>query len=224
MIYLFFAALPFIKTAIFFNNSNLFFHADWFLPYGVWLFALSGFAAIPEVRDIFAGHSINKFKKVILFSLTLTALFYLIFIFSIWGVSGANTTEDALSGIILFLGAKAMMLGSLIGFLAVFTSFLALAADMKNIFIYDYKIPKFKSWILTSTPPIILFLLGVNNFVGLLGIIGALGLGISGAFIILMKRKLSKAGDMVKSNPLLEMLVLIGVIIGALFELSRIFF
>ena len=40
-----------------------------------------------------------------------------------------------------------MAIGSIIGFLAVFTSFIALAVDMKSMFRYDYKIPRFFAWL-----------------------------------------------------------------------------
>ena len=37
---------------------------SWFLPYGIWLFALGGFSSLPEARDIMRGASLADFKKV----------------------------------------------------------------------------------------------------------------------------------------------------------------
>jgi amino acid permease len=226
--YLLFIALPFIRTDNFFGNLgfvNHLFDGTWFLPYGVWLFALTGFSVIPEVRDIFSNSPVSNFRKTISLGFVLSALFFLIFVVAVFGVGGQATTEDALSGITAILGKGALFVGSLIGFLAVFTSYIALATDMKNIFNYDYKIPNLISLILTVIPPIILFGIGASDFVKILGITGALGMGILGIFIILMSRALrkTKSGDFIPTNRLFENFVLIAVIAGVTYELWRIF-
>jgi len=186
VLYLFFVAWPVIKPANFqlFNNNNF-----WFLPFGVWLFSLTGFSIIPEVRDLFSRNSLKNFKKVVLFSILITALFYFIFVFSIIGAAGEKTSQDALSGLIPILGFKAVLAGSLLGLLAVFTSLLALAQDFKDIFRYDYKLPFWLSWILVVGPPIILFFSGFRNFISLINVIGIFGFGLSAIFIIFMFRK-----------------------------------
>ncbi|MBU2218915.1 amino acid permease [Patescibacteria group bacterium] len=235
IIYLLFVSLPSIKMGNFVGVGDI--NANWFLPYGVWLFALGGFAALPEVRDIFASSNIKHFKRGILISLAVSALFYFLFIFAVWGVSGISTSKDALSGLLGILGQKAFLIGSLIGFLAVFTSYLALAIDMKNIFRFDYGISRFFAWGLTVVPPVILFFLGATDFVRILGIIGVLGLGTLGIFIIFMARNLRKRikqndpGDMLedgkieysKPTKILQTIVLIAILAGVVYELWRIF-
>ncbi|MBU3925821.1 hypothetical protein KJ763_01480 [Patescibacteria group bacterium] len=235
IIYLLFVSFPSIRVENFVISSDL--NANWFLPYGVWLFALSGFAALPETRDIFAGKGIRGFKKVILASLIIPAIFYFIFIFGVWGVSGQATTKDALLGLAHILGEKALMIGSLIGFLAVFTSYLALAIDMKGIFRFDYKIPKLFAWFLTVIPPLALFLLGAVDYVKILSIVGALGLGTLGIFIILMARNLRKRirendpGDFLEDvameysrpNNSMQIFIMIAILAGVAYELWRIF-
>ncbi|MEW5907787.1 MAG: aromatic amino acid transport family protein [Patescibacteria group bacterium] len=238
IIYLLFVAVPSIDIENFLSNINFGFSNNWFLPYGVWLFALGGFAALPETRDIFSGHGLRHFKKAIFISLVASAVFYFLFIFAVWGASNNNTTGDALSGLAKVLGPKALMIGSLIGFLAVFTSYLALAIDTENIFRFDYRIKKFYAWFLTVVPPILLFYLGATNFVKTLGIIGAIGLGTLGVFIIFMARKLRKIikegdksdilipleGEYMKPSRALQIIVLAGVIFGALLELWQLLF
>jgi len=236
IIYLFFIGLSAIELENF-NNARLVFNKDWFLPYGVWLFSLSGFAVIPEARDIFSKSKLSQFKKMIFSSLLLTVMFYFIFIFAVWGVSGKFTTPDALSGISDTLGRTAFVAGSLIGFLAVFTSFIALAIDGRNIFRYDYKISSILSWVFIVFPPIIFFLLGEIDFVKILSIVGALGMGIFGIFVILMARNMRKRikdgdpGDLLKPDNnqylkptyLVEFVVLAGIFAGAIYELWQIF-
>lgn len=188
VVYLFVSAAPMINVGNFLEKAN----GDWFLSYGVWLFALCGFAAIPETRDIFSGYLYKNFKKTILISVVLSALFYFIFIAAVWGVSGKYTTPDALSGLAGALGKNMLLVGSFIGFLAVFTSYIALAEDMKNIFIYDYKRSIISAWFFTAIPPVVLFLAGIHDFVKILGIIGSLGLGVLGIFIVFIRRRLRK--------------------------------
>lgn len=235
IVYLFFVSLPSININNFLANNKVV-NGDWFLPYGVWLFALSGFAAIPEVRDIFSNLSVKNFKRIILAGISLAALFYFIFVIAVWGASGKFTTEDALSGIISVLGVKAFLLGSLIGAIAVFNSYLALSSDMKNIFIYDFKFSKIWAWLVAVIPPVALFLSGAVDFTKTIGLIGSLGLGIAGIFIILMRHKMYKMvrdGDLedavredekvIKPQFFWEAIILVGILVGVIYELWRIF-
>lgn len=236
VVYLLFIAFPSINAGNFFNGENVFLNSKWFLPYGVWLFALSCTSVIPEVRDIFSDVSITKFKRIIWLSIFLSAVFYFLFIAAVWGVSGNFTTEDALSGLAGILGGTGIAVGSLIGFLAVFTSFIALAADMKNVFVYDYKISPVKGWLFSVIPPLALFFLGAHDFIKTLGIIGSVGMGVFGIFIILMRHKMYRiirAGDrkdviredekIIKPRIFLETIILIGISAGVIYELWRIF-
>ncbi len=169
---LFIIAFPHLKITNFnLNGSGSFSSFSWFIPYGIWLFALAGISAVPEVRDILSGSSLKNLKKVIFTSISLCAIFYLLFVFTIVGLSGKMTTEDALTGAIKILGEPALIIGSILGFLAIFTSFIALGADLKNIFHYDFKFPKWLAWVCVSVPPVVLFILGANNFITILGII-----------------------------------------------------
>jgi len=237
IVYLLFIALPSIDLNNFLNGGAKIFNGDWFLPYGVWLFALTGFSALPEARDIFSKFSIKNFKRIIWLSLVLSAVFYLAFIASVWGVTGKFTTEDALSGMAGILGRGALVTGSFIGFLAVFTSYIALAVDLRSIFNFDYKISFVSAWLFSVIPPIILFLMFPRGFVMILSVIGVLGLGILGVFIILMRHRMRKRvlagdpGDLVKPldddslKPRLfwETIILIGIFSAVIYELWRIF-
>lgn len=236
IIYLLFFSFPYIKTENFFSAGNLLMNKNWFLPYGIWLFSLTGFSAIPPTRDIFANSGIKNFRRVVSVSLFLAAIIYVIFIFSILGVSGSFTTEDAFSGIRNILGDKVMVIGSIIGFLAVFTSYMALAVDMKSMFRYDYKVPRFSAWLLVVVPPMVLYLIKIDNLVSTLAIIGSVGMGILGIFIVLMRRKIVKilkAGDRddivaeidsreIKIRKKLELVILTGIIFAVSYDIYKI--
>lgn len=236
IVYLLFFSFPHIKTENFFSADNLLFNKNWFLPYGVWLFSLTGFSAIPPTRDIFFNSSVKSFKRVLSISLFLAAAVYIVFIFSILGASGPFTTVDALSGIKAVMGEKVMAIGSIIGFLAVFTSFIALAVDMKSMFRYDYKIHRFPAWLLVVVPPALLYLKDIDGFIHILAINGSVGMGILGIFIVLMRHKIVKilkAGDKddvvaeidsreIKIRKKLEVIILIGIISAVLYDVWNI--
>lgn len=195
------------------------FNEAWFLPYGVWLFALSGFASLPEARDVMKGASLRDFKKVILWSVLISAFFSLIFALSVLGITGGQTSEDALAGLKIFLGPGGVIIGSLIGFLAVFTSYLALIADLKEIFKIDYGFSVGLAWLFSFVPPLILFFSGAASLAVVLSFIGAVGLGIFGIFILKISEKIeSREATVSHWSRFFKWLVGAGILLGAVYE------
>ncbi|MEK7133127.1 MAG: aromatic amino acid transport family protein [Patescibacteria group bacterium] len=218
ILYLAAASRPFFDFANF--KIDFSFNEAWFLPYGVWLFALSGFASLPEARDVMRGASLRDFKKVILWSVLISAFFSLIFALSVLGITGAKTSEDALAGLKMFLGQEGVIAGSLIGFLAVFTSFLALIADSKEIFRIDYGVPIGLAWLFSFVPPLFLFLSGADSLVAVLSFIGAVGLGIFGIFILKISEKIKNQEAVVSHwRGFFKWLVAAGILLGAVYEI-----
>lgn len=224
IVYLFGLSLPKIDLGNFLAGSSEY----WFLPYGIWLFALGGFSSLPEARDIMRGASLADFKKVILWSLAVSAAVYFIFIITVLGVSGQATTEDALSGLLGPLGSSAIVIGSIIGFIAVFTSFIAIAADLKSIFVFDYSFQNWAAWVLTILPAPIIFLFGVNQLVVILSFVGAVGLGVFGIFVIEMARRLHKVFPNHEHNflgpkPWVRWALIFGLLAGVFLEVRNLF-
>jgi len=222
--YLFGLSLPEIRLEHFLAGSS----ESWFLPYGIWLFALGGFSSLPEARDIMRGASLKDFKNVIIWSLVASAAVYFLFIITVLGVSGSLTTEDALSGLSGPLGSSAIVIGSLIGFIAVFTSFIAIAADLKNIFVFDYGFQEWAGWVFTILPAPIIFLLGLNQLVSILGFVGAVGLGVLGIFVIEMARRLHKVfpgheHNFLGPKPWVRWVLILGLLAGVFLEVRNLF-
>jgi len=195
----------------------------WFLPYGVWLFALGGFSVLPEVRDVMKGSSLRDFKKVIVISILIAAVFSWVFALGVFGITGESTSEDALFGLKSFLGYYGILIGSLIGFLAVFTSYLAMTADLKEIFKLDYKISAHSAWVLSIMPPVIGFIAGITHLVFILGIVGAVGLGLSGIFILEMSDRIKNKEAVVShTRKSFKWIVGLGIVSGAVYEVMNI--
>ena len=201
--------------------------AFWFLPYGIFIFSFGGFAAVPETSDIMKRLTLGDLRRVIVLSLLISAALYFVFIFAVVGANGINTTDDAIGGLISLVGSRAVIPGALVGFLAVFTSYLAFAVDMKNIFKFDYKIPKTWSWLLTTAPPVMLFILGVSQFLSIIGFVGAVAAGASVILIYFMARNLHRSHSdhvhfLLSTKNFIAFAVVTLFLAGAILELARI--
>ncbi len=162
---------------------------SFFLPYGAVLFSLWGASLIPEVEEML-GVKKKMIKKVIPYALLIPIIIYIIFIFLVIGLSGSGTTESSLVGLKEFLPVGLFRISLLFGFLATFTSFIALGLTLKKVFCYDLKVDKNLSWLITCFLPLSLFLLGVRSFIGVISLVGGVMMGIDAVLILLMYRKI----------------------------------
>jgi len=169
------------------------FSFDVFLPYGVILFSLLALEAVPEAEEILKEK--RNLKKVIFLNTLITCFAYLLFSIFIVGVSGQETSKEALSGLSPFLGKRIIFFGLLAALITIADSFLVLAISLRNTFRYDFKIPKYFSAFLTVILPLILFLLGFRDFIKVIGFLGAfLGL-VNGLAIFIIYKKAKVLGD-----------------------------
>lgn len=167
-----------------------------FLPYGVILFAFSAWAAIPEITGILRGPAERKkYKKVIIWASILVFLLYLLFTVAVVGASGKTTSEDALQGLVPFLGQKIILIGAIFGVISIASSFLVLGNYFKNSLYYDYNLSKFWSWAVSCIFPLALFLIGFRSFIEIIGFVGTLIGVIEGVVIILIFKKAKLLGN-----------------------------
>ena len=160
-----------------------------FLPYGAVMFSLWGAGMIPEAEEML-GKNKKLIKKIIITAILIPAVIYLFFIFLVLGITGSATTQSALLGLKDFLGNGVVTLGILVGVATTFVGFITLGLTLKKMLIYDLKIKNFHSWVIACFVPLILFLMGLNSFIGLISFIGGVLLGIDGILILLMYKKI----------------------------------
>jgi tyrosine-specific transport protein len=168
--------------------------SKFFLPYGVILFSLTGGAAIPEIRQILKGQE-RHLKKIIILGTLVPALFYALFALSVVGVTGKDTTEYALQGLVPYFGGSVIMLGAIFGFCAVFTSLLVIGANLKRIYCQDYRMKKGLAYFLICFVPLAGYLLGINDFILVISLIGVIAGGLEGIMTILIYRRAKKSGE-----------------------------
>ena len=156
--------------------------------WGAALFSLTSFSVIPEIEEVLRRQK-YLLRPVVLAGGLLSILLYLVFGFSVWGVTGAVTTVDAFSGLVSFSPAL-IRWGAAMGLLALFTSFLSLANVVKEIYFRDLKLKQKWARFLAILPAGIGIFLPMGNFVGIISFISATGLVISGVLICLIFAKL----------------------------------
>ncbi len=191
--------------------------SDLFLPYGPILFSLSGAALIPEAEEMLKGNK-QHLKKVIVIATLIPIIIYLFFIYLIWGITGPDTTQSALTGLKNYLGDGIVNMALFLGFLTTFTSFIALGLTLKKILWYDFKVEKNLAWFLTCFVPLGLYVLGFQSFIRVIGLVGAIALGIDGTLILLMYRKLLLKREEIKKSLLVFPLIFVFAF-GIIYEL-----
>ena len=169
-----------------------------FIPFGVMLFALGGLDALPGMKDILAPrgrhtkHS-RRYRPIIIIGTIIPAVLALVFMTSVVGVTGPETTTEAVKGLHQFLNPTVITLLALFGFIAVFTSFLVIADNLKKTFSHDFKINPALSWFLVFIGLAILFLF-ITDFIGIIQFAGAAVGGLAYILVILMHTKAQKNG------------------------------
>lgn len=177
-----------LNHLITFDSKNI------LLPYGVILFALGAASAIPTMKEILQGQ-LKKLKMAISFAAMIPILVYALFAFVVVGVNGASTTEGAIIGLSSELGNTVLVLGSILGILAMTTSFASLGLVLKEAYQYDFKLSKTLSWFLVLIVPLVIFILNFMTFVEILGFAGAIIGGFEGIIIIMIHQKAKKQGQ-----------------------------
>ncbi len=168
--------------------------ANLFVPYGVILFAMVGASAIPAMEKEMEFEK-EKMKKAIIIGTFIPFIVYILFMIAVMGVTGLLTTEIATIGLGEKIGQSMILLGNLLPFFTMSTSFFILGLALKWMFHYDFKIKNFWAWILTCSIPLALFLAGANSFIGVIGITGAVAGGLEGIMIMLIAKKSKEHGD-----------------------------
>lgn len=196
-----------------FNSSNI------FLPFGVILFALLSFHALPELQIVLKRKE-ELMKKTLLIGTLVSVTFYSLFTFIVVGYKGVETPQIAT----LALGAIFIVLG----IFTMCTSYLALGNALQDYLKLDRKLKKRKAWFATAMIPIGIFLLtqltDLFSFVKILGIGGVISGGLTGILILLMVKKAKQKGNrkpeyQIPANKIILWLLILIFAIGIIAEL-----
>ncbi|MBI2010885.1 MAG: hypothetical protein HYS89_01470 [Candidatus Colwellbacteria bacterium] len=131
-------------------------------------------------------------------------------------LSPTGPTPDAITGL-NFIPPPLLILVGVLGVFSLWTSYFFLGTEVKDILIYDLRLPGFFAFMLASFVPLILFFFGLNNFIGLVGFIGGVFLALESIMVVLMYLKLRH------KSVLLYLPLILVFLLGALYEIWRFF-
>lgn len=164
-----------------------------FTPYGVVLFAAAGTGIVPEMHAVLGRRAKRLLQPAILLAMFLIILLYVVFSLVVVGVTGAATSQDAFTGLLAVLGPSFGAIAALLGTATIISIYMILGVELMNMLRYDFKVPQALAWALTAAVPIALFLLGVTDFIELIGFIGGALVGLIGIFLVLMYEKMRRS-------------------------------
>jgi hypothetical protein len=206
------------------NNLGYINNEYFFMPLGVVLFALLGFSCIPELRREIKGDE-KSMKKAIFIGGLMPAFLYILFALTFLGVLGENISEVAT----LSFGKTV----NLLGIFTMLTSYFALSFAAKDIFRYDLRAGKAKTFFWVSLFPFLIYILitffNIAGFIKVLSIGGVVSGGLTGILILFIvnKAKQSKklgGGDRkpeysILINKWLILAIILIFVVGVLSEL-----
>lgn len=171
-----------------------YFLIDWkyiLLPYGAMLFALDGGGSLPIVAKLL-GRNKKSIKSIVRIGTFLPVIIISIFTLVVVGISGSQTTPDALTGAGLIINNGVIFFSLIFGVLTMVTSFLLVAQSIKETLRWDFKVNKYSAWAIAVFAPYILYVLGMKNLIDVISFAGAIAGGTSAIILILIFIKLSK--------------------------------
>ncbi len=162
------------------------------VPLGPLFFALLGFWCVPDMKRVIKDN--KKLKSTIIIGVTLVAINYLLLVFVVVGVSGADTTPLFNIGIAKYVNHG---IGKLIHLFTIFTlttSFVGLGFTLKEIYQLDYKWKNTAAWLATFAIPFALLFLTEGDFLKIISITGAVASVFVLIILVLMFHKAKKKG------------------------------
>src|SRR3989344_3634521 len=189
---LFYYGIPGLGRAGAAPLSNL---NNFFLPYGAVLFSLSGRVAVTAVIDYFKKSGSNALitntKFAILLGTIAPAALYALFIIAVLGISPI-VTPDAVSGLISHLPLVILWLVGGLGLIAIWSTYIVMIYDVEKSLKFDFGLSSFIAKVFVVIAPLALYFAGLKNFLGIVGFVGGVFIGIEGLLIIFMWKRLPK--------------------------------
>lgn len=165
--------------------------AELFIPYGVLLFALAGGTVIPDLVEVL-GRRRSKVRHAVLAGSLLPAVIYFFFVLAVVGALGTGVSEETVRGLGALNRQGLVILGSIIGFLAVLTSFIVLESSFQALLRLDFGMRPRWAWLCGAFAPFFFYMIGFQDFIAIVGAVGAVAVGIDAALILTIYNRLRR--------------------------------
>ncbi|TAL50666.1 hypothetical protein EPN81_02280 [Patescibacteria group bacterium] len=175
------ASVPSMEIA----NFATFDLREFFIPYGVILFSLAGLGIVPELKDVLGKKHKRHINSVICLAMFVIVLLYALFALAVVGVTGTATTPMAFDGLVPMLDGTFRVVGALLGSLSILSIYMVLGIELLNTFKFDFDLGHWTAWVLVSIVPIVLFAVGMREFIDIIGFVGSVFVGVLGILVAL---------------------------------------
>lgn len=156
------------------------------IPYGVALFALSGVGIIPEMKAVLGARQHMQLPRAVVLGTALITALYLIFALVVSAALGARTTEVAFEGLVPLLGGSFAVVTSLLGSVTVLSIFTMTGIELTNAFRYDLRLSPRMAVACAVAFPVLLYLVGVRELIGVLMFVGSVFGGTVAVLIVVL--------------------------------------
>ncbi|MEA3450244.1 MAG: aromatic amino acid transport family protein [Patescibacteria group bacterium] len=195
------------------------------LPFGATLMALDGNGSIPIVVKIL-NKDIRSVRTAVRLGTIIPIIITIVFTFIIVGISGNQTTPDALVGVKQILNDGVIFFSLIFGVLTITTSIVLVSESIKETLWWDFKINKTVAWFLTISVPYAMFVFGFTDLTEVISIVGGVAGALSAIMLILMFNQLRKIPGklrLFKWNPPISLLFFITMLfmIGIFYEFGH---
>lgn len=159
-----------------------------FLPFGPFIAALAGWTAIePMIKESSQKKTRKHALGILIGGAIIVGVLYFIFSVAITG-SSSVVSPDSVSGIDL-LPFGAIVLLSVLGLFAVWTSYLPIVLEIKKALYRDLKFSEIVSFIIPVLLPILAVWAGVNDFFKIISFVGGVFLSIEYLLLVFASEK-----------------------------------
>lgn len=161
--------------------------SQYLLLFGPLLFALSGRPIIARIVRSVSGEEQKDIPMVLVLGTLIPAALYGIYTLGILAIN-PHVTEHVVQTISLFSPLISQLL-SLLGIIALLTSYFVVAGNVRDELVIDIKANKILAFLFAVFVPAILYFLGINNFVSVISFVGGVFLACEGFLIVRMWQK-----------------------------------
>lgn len=165
---------------------------SFFFPYGIVMFALIGYVAVPEIYDLLRSENQPRrlLKPIVISGTVFVGILMTLFMISILGATGPATSATAISGLTGKLNFDEILVGFILAFLELATSYLIFGISVRRTLERDFKLSPALAAFAAVVVPITLVLAGISNFLLLIGLLGTVLGSIDAILITLIYSRL----------------------------------
>jgi len=166
---------------------------------GVMVFAMHGFSAVPEARDLL-GRSAGLLPRTIFKAQWMVFAAYAVFIATIIGLTGPTTPENAIVALKNSLGTPVFIFASGLALITSLSAFMNVATSMTNTYLYDFRLRFIPSWLLTMIVPLVALILGASSLIGVLRITGGILSSLTAIMVLIAYERARMSAELPKNS------------------------